>query len=89
MSRSYELRQFESALELMLKTAKSGGQDFLNIVSKELHDRVVTSSENRMPMACQAMWNLWERQGASKERIVHTTPSGQSTTIEIKFKTSI
>ena len=89
MSRSYSKSEFEDELKVMLEERRDVGEDLTIIVSNDLHDRVVTSSENRMPMACQAMWNLWERQGASKERIVHTTPSGQSTTIEIKFKTSI
>ena len=89
MNRSYKMRQFEHELELMLSTAKSRGQDFLNIVSKELHDRVVFGSEKRMPMACNAMRKLWKKQGASKERVIHTTPSGQSSTIEFRLKTSI
>ena len=89
MSRSYSKSEFENELKVMLEERRDVGEDLTIIVSNDLHDRVVTGSENRMPMACQAMWNLWERQGASKERIVHTTPSGQSTTIEIKFKTSI
>ena len=79
--------QFKRELELMLAEAKANGQRRLRVVSRNLHDRVVKTNDHRMPMACNAMWDLWSQQGSSNDRIVRTTPSGKSSTIEIEFDT--
>ena len=78
--------QFEAALALMLDEARAAGHDACRIVSRDLHRRVVgASAPNRMRMACRAMWSLWETQGSRPENVIHTTPSGESSTIEIEF----
>lgn len=77
--------QFDQELEQMLKEGKSRGNDLMRIVSKQLHDRVVHTRDNRMKMACNAMWKLWKEQGSHMDRIIHTTPSNESSTIEIEF----
>ena len=87
----YRKIRFDTKLRQMLEEALSKqGQKFCTIVSKHLHDRVVFSWQtNRMPMACSAMWKLWEEQGSHKDRIIYTTPSGQSSTITIVFATGL
>ena len=84
---SYTQSQFDRELKVMLTEAKTNGQSRLRVVSRDLHSRVVTKGDNRMPMACAAMWKLWQQQGNSKKRIIHTTDSDQSSTIEIEFDT--
>ena len=84
----YRQIEFDSKLRQMIQEACSKGQQFCTIVSKHLHDRVVKESQtNRMPMACNAMWKLWEKQGSHMCRIISDTPSGQSSTIRIRFET--
>ena len=79
--------QFEEELSRMLDEARAAGKTSCRVVARDLHRRVVGGSKpNRMPMACTAMWELWRKQGRSEERIVRTTRSGLSTTIEIEFR---
>ena len=79
-------RQFDEELRRMLREKKERGDGFAEIVSGKLHRRVVGgSTPNRMPMACNAMWKLWERQGKKEENIIYTTPSGRSSTIRIRY----
>ncbi len=84
----YMQLQFEKELKKMLANAKANKQASLCVVSRELHDNVVTTDDNRMPTACNAMWSLWRQQGRSKAAIICTTSSGLSSTIEIEFNTA-
>lgn len=85
---SYTQVQFDQELQKMLKEARDAGKGLVCVLSKRLHDRVVHTRDNRMPMTCKAMWKLWKKQGSRTDRITNTTPSGESTTIEIEFDTS-
>ena len=87
----YTQKQFDSELCKMLQEARSQGKRFCRIVSKVLHDRVVAKEEknNRMPTACDAMWALWREQGCHKDRIIRTTRTAKSSTVEIEFSTDI
>lgn len=79
-------RQFDEELQRLLHEKKEKGDNFAEIVSGNLHRRVVGGSgPNRMPMACNAMWKLWNRQGGKEENIIHTTPSRRSSTIRIRY----
>lgn len=84
---AYKQYQFDQELAKMLGEAAENGVTCTAIVSKDLHDRVVQSNDNRMPMACNAMWKLWVSQGKHQSRIIHTTPSNRSSTIKIEFDT--
>lgn len=78
---------FDAELRRMLAEARSEGCDRCQVVSRDLHGRVVGGAQpNRMPMACNAMWKLWREQGGDEARIVRTTPSGRSSTIEIDYR---
>ncbi len=79
--------QFEKELKKILADAKANKQTRLCVVSKELHDRVVTAGDKRMPMACNAMWALWRQQGHRQTAIINTTDSEKSSTIKIEFNT--
>ena len=87
MSPKYKQLNFEKELKVMLAYAKANGKSSLSVISGNLHSRVVTKGDNRMPMACNAMWNLWRQQGSNQDAIIRTTDSGQSSTIEIEFDT--
>lgn len=77
---------FDEELQKMLDDARSADDISIRVVSGILHSRVVgESKENRMPMACNAMWKLWTRRGSDANRIIRTTKSKQSSTIEIEF----
>ena len=79
-------RQFDEELRRLLREKKERGDNFAEIVSGNLHRRVVGGSgPNRMPMTCNAMWKLWKRQGGKEENVIHTTPSRRSSTIRIRY----
>lgn len=86
MNGEFEQQQFDEPLLQLLRERKEQGDDFAEIVSRDLHHRVVGGGEpNRMPMACNAMWKLWKQQGGKEENIIHTTQSRQSSTIRIRY----
>ena len=77
---------FDRGLLRMLDADRQAGRTTARIVARDLHRNVVGGTEpNRFPMACEAMWKLWRRQGSIRNSIVHTTVSGRSSTIEIEF----
>ena len=77
---------FDRAPRRILDEAKLAGATSSRVVARELHRNVVGGVRpNRMPMACEAMWKLWRRQGSISDNIIRTTQSGQSSTIEIEF----
>ena len=84
--RQFTREMFDAELNQMLDERRAAGESACRVISKDLHRRVVGGSQpNRMPQACDAMWKLWERQGSRQDRIVHTTPSGRSSTVEIEY----
>ena len=70
----------------MLDRDKRTGKTSSRVVARDLHSNVVGGTEpNRMPMACRAMWRLWQQQGRIPENVIRTTPSAESSTVEIEF----
>ena len=85
---TFTKKQFDRKLREMLEQAKREGKTSIEIVSRDLHQKVVGGLHpNRMPMACEAMWDLWGWQGSIEDNIIHTTRSGMSSTIEMRFLT--
>ena len=82
----YYDEDFENALTQMLDEARAGGADSRRITAKELHASVVTSRKMYMRMACDAMWNLWKKQGAYESRVVYTPASNQGSKLEIEYE---
>jgi len=67
-------------IEQLLNEAKLRGEKYLDLVSGQIHKEL--GMQNRMPQVCRIMY---EKMGASDE-ILHTTPSGNSSTIKIRFQ---
>ena len=79
--------EFNRELRRILENDKRNGRTSSRVVARDLHRNVVGGSEpNRMPMACRAMWRLWEQQGSIPENVIHTTRSGESSTVQIEFR---
>ena len=77
---------FDRELLQMLDAERQAGWTSARIVARDLHRNVVGgTAPNRFPMACDAMWKLWRQQGSIQDNIIHTTESGRSSTIEIRF----
>ena len=71
-----DIRQY--ILELK-RTAEANGKNFIVLKSGDIHKDL--NLKSRMPQVCNAM-----RQSMNEADIVlHTTPSGNSSTIEIKY----
>lgn len=83
-----EFRQeaFDRELRRMLEAEKRTGKTSSRVIARDLHRSVVGGAQPyRMRMACRAMWKLWKLQGSIRENVVHTTKSGESSTVEIEF----
>lgn len=59
--------------------ARNRGLTELILVSREIHNNL--GYTRRMPSVCQAMYKCMD----SKDVIMHSTPSGMSSTITIKY----
>ena len=59
--------------------ARNRGLTELTLVSGEIHNDL--GYMRRMPSVCQAMYKCMD----SKDLIIHSTPSGMSSTIAIKY----
>ncbi len=75
--------QFDYALAAMIQSVSESGGARCRVVARDLHRAVVGASQpNRMPMACNAMWKLAED---LPHTVVHRTPSGRSSSLEIEY----
>ena len=75
--------QFDDALDAIVADESRGGRGACRVVARDLHRAVVGGARpNRMPMACKAMWKLADEM---PHTVIHETPSGQSTTLEIEY----
>lgn len=71
-----DVRQY---IEHLFNEAKLRGEKYLDLVSGQIHKEL--GMQNRMPQVCRIMY---EKMGAN-DQILHTTPSGNSSTIKIRF----
>ena len=76
MARSDEIREHISR---KIEHSRALGEESLTLVSGDIAREM--KLKNRMPMVCGAMDNLM---GTGSE-VVHTTPSGYSSTIAIRY----
>ena len=83
MPNGFTQKQFDDALAAIIADHSRAGNARGRIVARDLHRAVVSGGKaNRMPMACKAMWKL---AGKMSHTVVHRTPSGQSSTLEIDY----
>lgn len=89
MSPKYRQIQFESELIDMLKEARVRGEFRVRIKARDLHKRIVDPVDNRMPMACAAMWKLESPQNG-KATVIYEPKNlrRESSTLEIEFDTA-
>ncbi len=66
-------------IEKLKCEAKENGENFLVIKANDIHKRL--KMKNRIPMVVNAMRQCM----GQGDEILHDTPSGQSSTIEIKY----
>ncbi|MEG0327733.1 MAG: hypothetical protein RR565_04665 [Erysipelothrix sp.] len=59
--------------------AKKNGKTEITLVSGEVHNEL--EDEHRTPSVCSAMYKCMK----SNDIVMHTTPSGNSSTIAIKY----
>jgi hypothetical protein len=74
---------FKNELINILTIAKELNIYAVEIKSKDLYDKVSNDTDtNRMPICCNAMHEIAKRY---KHKIINTTQSGQSTTLQIRY----
>lgn len=73
------IEDIKAYIRTVLSTEKNNGSIDCVLISGDIHRRMRLS--NKMPSVCSAMYALM-RQG---DEVLHTTPSGKSSTITIKY----
>jgi len=71
-----DVRQY---IEKLLQEAKMIGEDYIDLVSGDIHKQM--GMKNRMPQICRIMYEKM----MPGDEVLHTTPSGKSTTIKIRY----
>jgi len=62
--------------------AKEQGRDYIDLISGEVHKEL--NWKSRLPLVCDAMRNSMKH----GDEFIHTTPSGKSSTITIRYHTA-
>lgn len=71
--------QIKDFIKQILNEAKETGCEYMDIVSGDIHKKMNLS--NKMPSVCSAMYQLKKE----NDDILHTTESGKSSTIKIRY----
>lgn len=66
-------------IDRLIREAKLQGKDYIDLVSGEIHKQM--GLKNRMPVVCNAMYSKM----MPGDEVLHTTPSGFSSTIRIRY----
>lgn len=69
-------------IEAARREAKKRGEEFVELVSGDIHKAL--NWKSRLPLVCDAMKNSMQ----PGDRVVHTTPSGKSSTITMRYYTA-
>ena len=73
-------KQIKDYIEELKTQAKESGKKSLTLISGDIHKDL--NLKRSLPMVCNAMRQCM----GSADVVVHTTPKGQSSTIEIEYK---
>lgn len=73
---------FRKELHAQIERALNQGRPHIEVNAGELH-RVVSPSENRMPMACNAMRQAKELYPHNEE--IHAPPSGDGPSLTVRY----
>ncbi|MDK2879497.1 MAG: hypothetical protein PWR06_2213 [Thermoanaerobacteraceae bacterium] len=74
-----DVRQY---IDKLFQEAKMRGEDYIDLVSGDIHKQL--GMKNRMPQVCRIMYEKM----IPGDEVLHTTPSGKSSTIKIRYNLS-
>ena len=74
-----DVRQY---IDKLLHEAKMRGEDYIDLVSGDIHKQL--GMKNRIPQVCRIMYEKM----IPGDEVLHTTPSGKSSTIKIRYNLS-
>lgn len=66
-------------IESQKATAKNNGEEYIILTARDIHR--INHLKNSMPMVCNAMRQCM----GNNDVVIHQTPSGYSSTLEIKY----
>lgn len=72
-------KEIREHIKKLKKVAKNEGKESITLIANDIHKSL--GLQNRMPLVCNAM----KQTMGNHDRIIHTTPSGYSSTLEIKY----
>lgn len=83
MSSPATMDDFRAELRTIFSEATAEGQTGVEVLSADLHDKVmgVGTGINRMPMACAAMQQV----RGPADTVIETSPSGQTSRLRIRY----
>ena len=79
ISRCVSTSDIKGFIAEIIERSRQDGLPYVDIVSGEIHKKMKLSS--KMPSVCSAMYGLMKE----NDVILHTTPSGKSSTIKIRY----
>jgi hypothetical protein len=73
----------QQELNRRFAAARAAGLQFIDILALDLHNAIAAhwNNANRIPNVCRIMWN----NRRPNDHVLHTTTSGQSSTLEIRY----
>ncbi len=74
------INEIKEYVESLIINARRSGKKSLILRSGDIHKEL--NLKNYMPSVCRAMYQCM----TSRDIVLHTTPSGYSSTIEIEYK---
>ena len=74
------MQEIRDYIQDLKRQAKENGQTSIRLISGDIHKDL--NLKKSLPMVCNAMKQCME----PIDVVLHTTPSGQSSTIEIEYK---
>ncbi len=76
----FSTKDIKEFVEGLKETAKANGEKTLTLISGDIHK--LLKLRHCMPMVCNAMRQCMN----ADDEVLHETPSGQSSTLEIKYE---
>ncbi len=73
---TYDIKDY---IQKIIEKSRNDGLDYIDIVSGQIHKQM--GLKKSMPLGCGAMYKLMNED----DIIIHTTPSGKSSTIKIRY----
>lgn len=78
------VNDFKHEIETIIKEAKAVGEEYIDIVSLNLHKRLgLQTGNHRMASCCDAMYQMMRKEQG--DRVISAPPKGKGSTLKIRY----